>query len=298
MIFFYKHKVVPDTDRGYQVMKRTKLLWSFFAVVSIILMVVGFWLYEKKSYEEPITDSDSPEQVEAQNALREQVAAFNETCPVDMGMMGEISKLTYNEDDAEVVMTLSISKSLPLNIEALNKCKNTLKRSMMGNWAKSEDVVKMMKLIAEANSRFAVVFRSANSQGQVKIEVTESELNDLAEGKVDPVSPREMLSIMVITTNAMCPQQVDEVTTLNSVTIEGTNFVYNYSIDERQASMEALEANKSMLKANIIQLLSSNDPTVSQVVITCKQAGMGILYKYVGDTSGRVCTIRFSPSEL
>lgn len=279
-------------------MKRTIISWIIFAVVSIVLMVVGFYFYEKKSFGESLTDSSTSEQVEAQNALREQVASFNNECPMDMGMMGEISKLTYNESDAEVVMTFSISKALPLKIEALNECKNTLKRSMLGNWVKSNDVVNMMKLIAEAGSRFALVFRSGNSQDQVKINVTEKELNDLIEGKVDPVSPREMLSIMVMTTNALCPQQIDFATTLNSATIEGSYFVYNYSIDDSKVSMEALNVNQSMLKDKIRQQISSDDPTINQVVITCKQAGVGIRYKYAGDTSGQVCTIEFSPSEL
>lgn len=270
--------------------------WLLIGVLAFACIVGSGGIYYFFTEVYTFGSSSTPQQVEAQNALREQVASFNNDCPMDMGIMGELSKLTYNESDAEVVMTISISKALPLKIEALNECKNTLKRSMLGNWVKSTDVVNMMKLIAEAGSRFAIVFRSGHSQGKVKIDVSEKELNDLIEGKVDPVSPREMLSIMVMTTNAMCPQQIDEYTTLSSASIEGENFVYNYSVDE--FAMDSIFANQSWLKDNIRQQLSSNDPTISQVVAICKQAGVGIRYKYAGDTSGRVCTIEFRPSEL
>lgn len=38
--------------------------------------------------------------------------------------------------------------------------------------------------------------------------------------------------------------------------------------------------------------------TVKQMVKLCKEANMGIVYRYVGDVSGDVCIIKFMPSEF
>jgi len=62
--------------------------------------------------------------------------------------------------------------------------------------------------------------------------------------------------------------------------------------------MASIEENRESIKANLKQVLSGSDPTIKQMVSVCKNADTGILYRYVGDISGNVCIIKFSPSEL
>ena len=71
-------------------------------------------------------------------------------------MIGEISSIEFDKDADEVIMTMTISKGMPLKISALNKLKNTLKRAMMGNWAKSEDGLKLIEEIAKADSKMTI----------------------------------------------------------------------------------------------------------------------------------------------
>ena len=169
--------------------------------------------------------------------LRANVESVNSECPIDLGMFGEISSMEFNEDEDEVVFTMTISKDMPIKISALNKLKNTLKRAMLGSWAESEDGIKMMKEIAKADSKITIVMQTEGTNQNVKIKVSKDEVRDLADGKIDPISPRDLLEIYVTSTNAQCPMQVDELTTLSSASLEGDNFVYNYSIDESSISM-------------------------------------------------------------
>ena len=128
--------------------------------------------------------------------------------------------------------------------------------------------------------------------------IIKDEVKDLAEGKIDPISPRDLLEIMITSTNAQCPMQIDEVTILSSVSLEGTNVVYNYSLDEDVVTMDVIEQNKISIKSNLKQALSTPDPTMKQMIGVCKGANTGISYRYVGNTTGNVCVIKFSPSEL
>ena len=230
--------------------------------------------------------------------LRANVESVNSECPIDLGMFGEISSMEFNEDEDDVVFTMTISKDMPIKISALNKLKNTLKRAMLGSWAESEEGIKLMKEIAKADSKITIVMQTEGTDQNVKIKVSKAEVRDLAEGKIDPISPRDLLEIYVTSTNAQCPIQVDELTTLSSASLEGDNFVYNYSIDESSISMTSIEENRESIKANLKQTLSGSDPTIKQMVSVCKNADTGILYRYVGDISGNVCIIKFSPSEL
>lgn len=103
---------------------------------------------------------------------------------------------------------------------------------------------------------------------------------------------------MVVSTNAQCPIQIDKVMTLSSVSLEKDNFVYNYSLDENTVSVESIEGNKDVLKANIKKLLLSGDPMMQELIRTCKEANVSILYRYIGDISGDVCIVKISSEEF
>lgn len=230
--------------------------------------------------------------------LQKTIETANKECPIDLGMIGEMSSMRFDEEADEVIITMTIRKDFPLKISALQNLKNTLKRAMLGNWARTESSIKLMKDIAKANSRFTMVMQTEVTNENIEINISKDEVKDLAEGNIDPILPRDLLEIMAVSANAQCPMQVDEATTLSSASLEGSNFVYNYSLDENSVSIEALKQNKTVLKANIKQTLFAPDPIVKQMVDLCKEANIGLLYRYVGEVSGNVCVVKFAPSEL
>lgn len=230
--------------------------------------------------------------------LQVDIETINKECPIDLGMIGEISSMEFNEDADEVIITMTFSKEMPLNISALNKLKNTLKRAILGNYANSESANQLMENIAKADAKLTMVIQIEETNESLKIKISKDEIRDLAEGNIDPISPRDILEIMVTSTNAQCPAQIEEGMIMSSASLEGGNFVYNYSVDENIVSIEAIEQNKRAVKANIKQLLLSNDISMKQMVKICKEANTGIVYRYVGDVSGDVCIIKFSPSEF
>jgi len=70
--------------------------------------------------------------------LKSEIEKVKDECPLDLGMVGEISSINYDEETDEVVMTMTINKDLPLKLSALKQLKNTMKRTVLGNMAKSE----------------------------------------------------------------------------------------------------------------------------------------------------------------
>ena len=213
-------------------------------------------------------------------------------------MVGEISSINYDEETDEVVMTMTINKDLPLKLSALKQLKNTMKRTVLGNMAKSESNMTLMEKIASADAEFTIVMQTAETNESLKIRISKEEVKDISAGNIDPITPREMLEIMVVSTNAQCPIQIDKVMTLSSVSLEKDNFVYNYSLDENTVSVESIEGNKDVLKANIKKLLLSGDPMMQELIRTCKEANVSILYRYIGDISGDVCIVKISSEEF
>ncbi len=173
-----------------------------------------------------------------------------------------------------------------------------MKRTVLGNMAKSESNMTLMEKIASADAEFTIVMQTAETNESLKIRISKEEVKDISAGNIDPITPREMLEIMVVSTNAQCPIQIDKVMTLSSVSLEKDNFVYNYSLDENTVSVESIEGNKDVLKANIKKLLLSGDPMMQELIRTCKEANVSILYRYIGDISGDVCIVKISSEEF
>lgn len=230
--------------------------------------------------------------------LQSDIETTNKECPIDLGMLGEISSLEFDEETDELIMTMTISKEMNLKVSALNKMKDALKNTMLGAWAKSESGLKLMRKLAQADSKITIVMQTEGSNESLKINVSKDEVKDVAEGKIAPISPHDMLEMMVTSTNVQCPMQVDEATTLSSVSLEGGDFVYNYSTDENSVSIEALEQNKAAIKAEIKQTLSVQDPLTKRIISICKEANAGIVFRYVGNVTGKACIVKFSSSEL
>lgn len=230
--------------------------------------------------------------------LKAKIEAANKECPIDLGLVGSISSYQFDEDADEVIITMTISKELPIKINVLNKLKNTLKRAMLGNWANSPSGRQLMKEIAKADSKLTFIMQLEEGNENLKIRLTKDEIKDLADGKIDPISPREVLEINVTSTNAQCPMQVDEYTTLSSAALEGNYFVFNYSIDENMVPIESIEQNEAAVKATLQEAIASPDPMMKQMIKVCKNANTGLKYRYVGDISGSACVITFEPSEL
>ena len=114
--------------------------------------------------------------------LQTNIEAANKECPMDLGMFGEISSMEFDEDADEVIMTMTISKDMPLKISALNKLKNTLKRAMLGNWAKSDSGIQLMKEIAKADSKITLVMQTEDTNENVKISKLVGKMQHLVVG--------------------------------------------------------------------------------------------------------------------
>lgn len=230
--------------------------------------------------------------------LQASIETANKECPVDLGMLGELSSFEYNEDADEAIMTITFSKNMPISFSSLNKIKNTLKRSMLSYLARLKPTVELMKVIAKADSKITFIMQKEDTNEEIRLKISKEDVNDLAEGNIDPISPRDLMEIMVASTNAQCPMQIDKYTILSSTALEGSYFVYNYSVDENSVSIENIEQCKTAMKSILKKTLSTSDPLVKSMVSACKEANVGILHRYIGNVSGNVCVVKFSPSEL
>lgn len=124
--------------------------------------------------------------------------------------------------------------------------------------------------------------------------------DDIEEVEVE--SPEEknlrLLKADIKESNKSYPMEVEEGLTAKKIYMDGDYVMYYIECDEDVVDMDVLSQNKSKLRRVIKKNLNNADDEVKMFKRMCKKANKGIGYKYVGDTSEKTFTIRFSSSEL
>lgn len=86
---------------------------------------------------------------------------------------------------------------------------------------------------------------------------------------------------------------------MTDIKIEPAYVTYIVKCDEDLLDIDLLNSNKAEVRRNMKQSLRSNDDAeIAHFLKLCKMAHKGMAYRYVGDTSGKVCRIEISYSEL
>lgn len=86
--------------------------------------------------------------------------------------------------------------------------------------------------------------------------------------------------------------------TITDLSLGSRYLVYTAICDEDLVDIEVLRLTQDEVKKNVGETLVASDPTVGYFMKLCITAHRGVAYKYVGDTSGEECWIRFSVSDL
>lgn len=124
--------------------------------------------------------------------------------------------------------------------------------------------------------------------------------DDVEEVEVESpeVKNLRLLKADIEESNKSFPMDIEEGLTIKKMYMDGDYVIYYVVCDEDVVDMDVLSQNKSKLRRIIKKNLNNADENIREFKRMCKNANKGIGYKYVGDTSEKSFSIRFSSSEL
>jgi hypothetical protein len=97
--------------------------------------------------------------------------------------------------------------------------------------------------------------------------------------------------------NAICPKQVNEIATMESVSYEDKALIVNYSIDDSTVSIDSLTSVLDVVKNQVLVRLQGSDD-LKDYISTCREAGAIIKHIYTGKESGKSFTIELTDEDL
>lgn len=109
----------------------------------------------------------------------------------------------------------------------------------------------------------------------------------------------QILKIAIEQASKEFPQDTGMGMVVTRMYLSGDYVMYVAECDEDLISMDLLEQNKSSMLNEIRKMAGDkSNAEVAQFVKICANAGKGIGYSYVGDTSGKKVTVRLTNAEL
>lgn len=254
-----------------------------YAVMEVMMLACG----NNNSNNEIQFDDDSE--------LRDIVYEINKTCPVSAGDYITIEGFEYA--DHEVTITYLI-KNGALDINAIRANEKTYHNNMLVSFANNsdKDFKKMIDLIIRADAGMNLMFSDGNGDSYT-LHFTATELKENRPD--DNADPEKLLKSMADNTRLQTPMVIEEGVVMTDINLDDNYFTYIYSCDESLIDMDVLKKNSAKMKEMILENASNmNDLTITQQCNLLRKTNRKFAYKYVGSSTGKVCTIYVSPDEL
>lgn len=105
------------------------------------------------------------------------------------------------------------------------------------------------------------------------------------------------LKSSLVAVNSQCPLQVDEVTTMEKVTVDDSNMIYHMTIAPT-VTIESPTEFIEQMKAYTKEGLKSQMGTVGGMLGLLEKTGRGLRYQYTFTSDGQIINVDFTPEEV
>lgn len=222
--------------------------------------------------------------------LEESVAKANAECPMVIGPLSEITSISVNHDYWTCRFKIDTLGN------GLNKTKSQAEMhdialNMLACFQKSE----LCEIFNVGLSfRFVMTIETGESMTIIfgRDELA-SVLTDLSENTL------QMLGQYVDNQKSMCPQRLTDEMTMTDIFIGNGYLTSVLTVDEDYISLENLRANLDVSKQSVSDIYRKGQDLQSILIAGwLVKAGMGIVYRYVGDVTGDSVDLVFTADEL
>lgn len=234
----------------------------------------------------------------ALDQLKKAAADANRSCPIDMGMIGKMTAIEFNEDANAIQYTVLLNEEL-VTLESIVDDEESVRRSMSATFTQSDNGL-MLDLMIEAGAGVEFIMRG-NKTGAEKI--IRFSVNDIKEIKDNPIDPTENYNenyeSILKQIQSELPTYVTNGMYMNEVLDQNGYLVYVYSLDDNLYDISLFDESYDEIKAGMIEeFVSDNDLVTRELIKMLKALGRGIKARYVGTPSGNTAEIVIESYEL
>lgn len=226
--------------------------------------------------------------------LKKQIAEFNQTCPVSLGNIGEITGVYY--DNGTVTMLFTISE-VYMDLRKIASIPDKFKSMMEVNLTQMQASSRILfNMLVDANATLVTTFKGNTTGAEVSAEFSTDEIRDILNNK-NGVTPLDKLNSLIEMTKMQFPIEVEEGITATDLYWKDNDVIFVYSVDETLCNVYAIGVNADEIKINMSSSIIST-PTAKRFIQAVTGCEKGLIYRYKGSATGYTADIVFSPEEL
>lgn len=219
------------------------------------------------------------------------VRAYNQLCPIDMGVGGQIVSVEYNEATQTITETC-VTNPILFNFKLVN--------SNLTYKQKKEDVIALGLItqnpeIANLGVTFKYIFKAPDGSEQTTFTLTSNKMKTLLrKSKSQEEVDKMMLDFWCEEETLMFPE--NPMTPDATVSLSGNTLTYTYPTTESDGSFSRIELFKSELRNQLASFF--NDPSMRNRIPVYVRQNITLKFTYKGKETGKTVDIEFAPSVL
>ena len=228
-------------------------------------------------------------------ALKQQIESGKKHCPMNLGMAGQLTSMSYNDKDHEVDFVITLNKQVT-DIKDLEADPEVAKQSMRLALSKG-DMNKLLKMMVDADASLKITYKNRGSKDDFSLTFPATDLKQIYDNPMEEKDVNKMLlDNQVKGERRRLPYSVDRGLKVTDIQDNGANLVYICEVDENLYEVDQMTEAKDELKENMKDMLK--DRTMRKQAEILASLDKGFEYQYVGKQSGKTVTVSFSAQEL
>lgn len=233
--------------------------------------------------------------------VRDEVAAINAQCPIDMGIAGRVTGADLDEGGATIQYMLQPSE-LMLNETVFVDNAALLKKSLLLNLTPFEAERSGAVALAEAGYNMAYIYTFPSGKKHTLTLTPEDIMEALSEKMTSAERGEALLETRCELSRLVFPVSIDSYTTQTGVELQKDGLVHLFTIDEEALGMPISDpqVSKEVLYESIVDGLRSsiNDPAMRSEMEAVVATGRGMVYHYAGSASGADIEVEITPETI
>ncbi|MDE6792696.1 MAG: hypothetical protein K2J48_06410 [Muribaculaceae bacterium] len=226
--------------------------------------------------------------------LKAQIESGQKHCPMNLGMAGKLTGMSYDDETGEVGFVITLNKKG--NVKELQDdaetAKGTLKVALQQG-----DMKKLVDMMVDADASLKVVYKERGSKDEFEVKFSNAELKDI---KDNPLSEQDVNKLLLDQQIKMeknkIPYKVEKGLTVSAIEDNGEALVYVCDVDEDLYELDDMGNAKDELKENMRKMM--RDRTMRKQAEILASLNKGFEYHYVGNKSGKKVIVAFTGAEL
>ena len=221
----------------------------------------------------------------------------NLECPIDMGTVGSVVSITYDEDENVFAYEYNMKEDFN-NIEVLSGYPELMKESTMINISNDKgDLRKTTEKVIEAEGSFKFIYHGMKTGATMEITLNNEELKTALDWNA---TARDAIEIELKMTNLQMPIVAGKGLMVTSVSIIGNDVTYITEMDPNLYQLSQLSQNGDAAKYGIINYVRNCGPVERNFLKKIADANMNLTYHYcyAGNPDGEACDVTLSNEDL